>query len=151
MTKAAEIAYYALTTTLDSASQYTDSREATITAAIILYGECSIEHQATENAWHAVGVGNENDCSYTLSIDKKITSDAVSVYPNPAKDKITVELPYITNKPVLISDISGKIIKEFSTDQVYFKQDISELSEGVYYIHFMINGNHIVKKLIIQL
>jgi bacillolysin len=54
---AAKIAYRNLTQYLTSSSNYADARQGAINAAIALFGECSAQHIATVNAWHAVGVG----------------------------------------------------------------------------------------------
>lgn len=55
---AAKIAYRNLTRYLGTSSTYVDARQGAINAAIDLFGECSTQHVATVNAWHAVGVGN---------------------------------------------------------------------------------------------
>ena len=57
ITKAAKIWYRAQTTYLTTNSQYSDARNATVNAAIDLYGDGSQEHIQVQNAWHAVGVG----------------------------------------------------------------------------------------------
>lgn len=150
MSKAANITYFALAAILMNSSQYTDSREATIAAAKLLYGTCSVEHQATQDAWYAVGLGDKNDCTYTLSIDELATNSDVSIYPNPSSEQITIELPSITNQAIKIMDMSGKIVSKFYSNQIYFKQDISSLRAGIYFIHFSINGSNVVKKLIVQ-
>jgi hypothetical protein len=58
ITKAARIVYRAETSYLTSSANYAQFRNATISAAINLYGQNSAEVIATTNAWHAVGVGN---------------------------------------------------------------------------------------------
>ncbi len=55
--KASEIAYRNLTVYLNSSSDYADAAFFGIKSAIDLFGEGSIEHIATVNAWHAVGLG----------------------------------------------------------------------------------------------
>lgn len=57
MLKAVSIAYRTLTVYLTTNSQYTDARTYSIQAAVDLYGACSAEAVATQNAWYAVGVG----------------------------------------------------------------------------------------------
>lgn len=149
MTKAARIAYYALTSLLMSSSQYSDSRQATISAAKILFGECSVEHQATIDAWYAVGIGNLNDCTYTASI-LEISEQNVSIYPNPTSNTISIELPISTDTPIKITALSGNLIREFETDQVFFQTDVSELANGIYFINFNINGHQLVKRIVVQ-
>ena len=57
ITKAAAIAYRTLTYYLTSSSVYADARTYSILACQDLYGGCSIEAQANQNAWYAVGIG----------------------------------------------------------------------------------------------
>jgi len=91
--KASRIAYKALTSILQNSSQYSDAREATITAAKLLFGKCSIEYQTTKNAWHAVGVGPLDDCSFTASVTN-FNQDNIKIYPNPASSKLFIDLPF---------------------------------------------------------
>lgn len=53
---AAQIAYRSLNVYLGVNSQYQDARDASVQAAIDIYGELSPERQATHEAWEAVGV-----------------------------------------------------------------------------------------------
>jgi bacillolysin len=55
--KAGRIAYQAHTNYLVDNSNYFDSRNAWVHAAIDLYGECSFEAIQTGKAWYAVGIG----------------------------------------------------------------------------------------------
>ncbi|MBL6444977.1 M4 family metallopeptidase [Fulvivirga sp. 29W222] len=57
--KAQQIAYRMNATYFTSNSNYNDARQYGIQAAIDLYGADSPEHIATQNAWYAVGLGNE--------------------------------------------------------------------------------------------
>lgn len=151
MTKAARIAYYALTSILQNSSQYTDSRQATITAAKVLFGECSVEHQATIDAWFAVGIGNLHDCDYTLSTDDIIQIDEeILIYPNPTNNNLTIEVPNRINNQIEIYDATGKIVDSFTNTNLVFSKDVSHLSNGIYYINFTINDNPIRRKFIVQ-
>lgn len=71
--KGRDIAYRALTTYETSSSQYIDAREATIRAAIDLYGSCSTEAIAVGDAWHAVGVESQSS-AYAFNVCGTITS-----------------------------------------------------------------------------
>ncbi|MEP2936627.1 MAG: M4 family metallopeptidase [Gilvibacter sp.] len=81
MEKASAIAYRNLTVYLGVNSQYSDARDGAVQSAIDLYGADSPEHQAVENAWHAVGIGLpyggvepplecvENEVTLTITFD----------------------------------------------------------------------------------
>lgn len=148
LTKSAQIAYYAMTSLLMNSSQYSDSRQATIQAARILFGECSKEHKAAIDAWYAVGLGGLNTCP-VLSLDE-IREQHVLVYPNPANGYLTVDLPQKTTSPIRIVDVSGKLAQEADSQQLFFQMDISTLESGVYLINFDFNGKQIVKRIVVQ-
>jgi Zn-dependent metalloprotease len=149
MTRAARIAYLAQTMILQNSSQYTDARQATISAAIMLFGECSIEHQQTEDAWFAVGIGNQNDCKFTIGLENLNERDLL-IYPNPTSNNLYIELPVLTNEKIQIFDLSGKLVHEFETDYLITKTDISKLQNGIYTIRFNFNGEFINKRIIVQ-
>lgn len=149
MTKAAKIAYYALTSILMSSSQYSDSKEATITSAIILYGECSQEHKSTVDAWNHVGVNASYNCS-TSSINNLDDNIDVFIYPNPASKSIYIELPKISKSPIQIFDINGGLINEIKSLDLNFQIDISHLKVGVYLINFNFDGQTKVKQIIVE-
>lgn len=151
MNRAATIAYWALTSILQNSSQYSDSRQATITAAKMLFGECSVEHQATIDAWYAVGIGNLNDCDYTLSNDDIFSLDEeVLIYPNPTNNNLNIEVPNRIDNQILIYDATGKVAESFSSKNLVFTKDVSHLSNGVYYINFTINDNPIRRRFVVQ-
>jgi bacillolysin len=147
--KAARISYYALTSILMSSSQFSDSREATVEAAKILYGECSIEHQSTIDSWYAVGIGSENTCTYTLGISEAIANDLL-IYPNPADQFLNIELPYSTTEKIRMYDVSGKLVKEFNNENRIFQLDIHSFDSGMYTIQFSFDGRTVIKRFIIQ-
>jgi Zn-dependent metalloprotease len=148
MNKAANIAYFAMTSLLMSSAQYTDSREATISVAINLYGECSQEHKSTVAAWNFVNVSATLSCN-PLSVDENTLGD-IAIYPNPTDGFITIELPREVIKPVEIFDVSGKRVKSFDGKGIYFKTNVSDLQKGVYFVNFTFKDRQVVKRIIVQ-
>lgn len=149
MTKAARISYYALTSILGSSSQYIDSRNATIQAAKILYGECSVEHQNTIDAWYAVGIGNKNDCTFTASLSE-LNNDDLLIYPNPTTSTLNIELPTQLISPVRIYDVAGRLVLEQENNSISFQIDLMTLEKGTYSIVFEFEGGVINKRFITQ-
>jgi hypothetical protein len=90
-----------------------------------------------------------NNCTYTASIED-ISNQNILIYPNPANNSISIELPMSTESPIRIIDLSGNLIKEFETNQVFFQTDISNISSGVYLIKFDFQGSQVVKRIIVQ-
>ena len=76
------------------------------------------------------------------------SSENVNIYPNPAKNLLTVEFPQKTNQfNIEISDMTGNIVLRAENKN---KIDTTPLSNGVYMISVKTDRNHIVKKIIID-
>ncbi|KFF16444.1 M28 family peptidase [Chryseobacterium sp. JM1] len=75
--------------------------------------------------------------------------EAVKIYPNPAKDILTVELPDSNTKnfTVEISDLSGQsFLKEENQAQL----NISRLAKGIYLCTVNAEGSSVTRKIIIE-
>lgn len=93
---------------------------------------------ANENTW--VPESGYNNLSQTvtlntLGVDSIIANTTITLYPNPASDVISIELPNTQSERIRIYDIHGKLIRQqtvFTNDQI----EISRLSNGLYFMHF---------------
>ena len=85
------------------------------------------------------GVGLEN-----------LSENSILVYPNPAKNLLTIQLGTSLKGSLNFTDISGKLIfsKEITSAQTQLNVD--QLSAGTYFIQFNLEGQVLVKKLIIE-
>lgn len=77
---------------------------------------------------------------------KKIRTESLRLYPNPANDFVTIENP--KNEPlqkIVMTDIQGKVILELAPEKASssYKLDISDRQSGIYYIEVL--GNYGVK------
>lgn len=77
---------------------------------------------------------------------KKIRTESLRLYPNPANDFVTIENP--KNEPlqkIVMTDIQGKVILELAPEKASssYKLDISDWQSGIYYIEVL--GNNGVK------
>ncbi len=75
-------------------------------------------------------------------------NNLIELYPNPSKEHINYSLPsnFILNQ-ITIYDTLGKVIKQFDA-QNSNRLNISELENGLYFVHFMGDKNSITKKFI---
>ncbi|MDL2256882.1 carboxypeptidase regulatory-like domain-containing protein [Bacteroidales bacterium OttesenSCG-928-I14] len=82
--------------------------------------------------------------------DSVINTDNISVYPNPAKDIVTVAGEEINR--LRIVDMDGRIIKEEELDRTTNKHviNISECSDGIYILQVYTDSNVSSKKLFIK-
>jgi Zn-dependent metalloprotease len=147
MSKSMKIAYYTMTSGLLNSSQFSDAREASIEAAIELFGNCSVEHQQTVDAWYAVGIGGLNNCNTTF-IAENVNNEDFKVYPNPTNSILNFELPSCSKSVITITDLSGKILELFDSSDIYFSINLDSLLSGMYMIKID-NGKQIVTKKII--
>lgn len=96
------------------------------------------------------GFGNElyidniNITANGVGIVSYETIAAVSVYPNPAGNSLTIEVPAAQSGKTSVSiyDMYGNIVRaaEFSSGSTRMIFDTSMLSEGVYLVQVMVNG-----------
>ena len=90
-----------------------------------------ISQPLDENGYAYVPVNFSSTCN--LSINDFGNLSAVSIYPNPVKDKLWLDNPnQIKINKIEIYDISGQIIKSFSFVGDFF--DVENLSSGVYFV-----------------
>jgi hypothetical protein len=75
-----------------------------------------------------------------------LKNENLTVYPNPANDKITIECP--ENSEIDILNFDGKYMKHIITDQCSTIIDISEFSGGIYSIIIKTNKELLIKKFI---
>ncbi len=92
---------------------------------------------------YATTVAEEN-----LSIDDYEVSE-FSVYPNPAKNYITISSNSSLDL-VLIRDINGRLIKTFNAINQNFENplDVSSLTSGLYFIELKFGTTHKTLKFI---
>lgn len=95
--------------------------------------------------------GNENICSFELEVlvlglnDNELNK-ALSIYPNPSSNVVTVNSKSDVLTSISIFDINGKQILDINTINTETKTlDISNFSNGIY---FMTINNEVTKKLI---
>ncbi len=68
------------------------------------------------------------------NISKIKSSPSFNLYPNPAKNQLTIELENNSSETILIHDISGRLVKRFQSNSSSTTIDISELESGLYFI-----------------
>ncbi|WP_396186055.1 S8 family serine peptidase [Flavobacterium sp.] len=101
--------------------------------------------QAGSQDFTLIANGLDDMSLSTLDFDE---SDVVKLYPNPAKDYISYNLPLNFNlKQVTIYDTLGKVIKQLD-NSTSNEINISELERGVYFIDFKGVKNSVTKKFI---
>jgi hypothetical protein len=68
------------------------------------------------------------------------------VYPNPTTGILNMELP--KNSQVMIHDLNGKLIAEFSSGEILLQLNLSNFENGVYFVTSVSDGVVLNQKVI---
>jgi hypothetical protein len=108
---------------------------------------------------YVIIITDANGCSHTASfivsfsvgISELADENAISIYPNPAKDMIFIELGEKdkADRFVLI-DMTGKIVYEEAPNSNKFEVDVKFLADGLYFASIYQGDNIITKKVVIN-
>ncbi|WP_298893445.1 T9SS type A sorting domain-containing protein [uncultured Psychroserpens sp.] len=93
-------------------------------------------------------IGGPNPSQNTLSNDEFALSN-FKIYPNPAKDYITIETNNVAITSIVMYDILGKNVfaqSELTNNRI----NVSDFNSGLYFVKIESSGNSITKKLIIE-
>jgi hypothetical protein len=107
---------------------------------------------------YAVEVTN-NQCAWmsdcytfsTVSLTQINEEGAYFVYPNPAVNAISINIPNgksITS--IIIADELGRMVKKFANDEIHSSLNISDLENGFYIIHIDEKGTETTLEFIIR-
>ena len=82
-----------------------------------------------------------------LSVNDFEMFDSVTIYPNPVKDVLTFRAKSKIQN-IQIFNLLGKLIKEMKPTKSTHDINISQLSSGVYFIHFQSENKKVTKKFV---
>jgi Secretion system C-terminal sorting domain len=78
------------------------------------------------------------------------TGIRIALYPNPAKDFVTVEIPEIASKvQVSVYSAEGKMLHSENITQTLTQLDVSYLKPGVYSLRFDAKSETVTKRLVV--
>jgi hypothetical protein len=89
-----------------------------------------------------------------VSVNEATLTSAISIFPNPSDDHVTVNvtLNELANVLVNVCDLNGVVVASVTASQVKVLSetlDLTELANGVYFVKCSINGVSTVQKLIV--
>ncbi len=154
--------------TIDAESNYELTYQWIKNDTIILDGEINnnlvLSNLAVNNeGYYKCKIGNTCDTIFSNSafldmgssthIEKYSQDDLISIYPNPAKDLLTVSLETTTineNIEITIFDFVGRALKTIeTTGQSEIQINTNDLTNGVYNVKIIIGDNRVVTKKVI--
>ena len=101
--------------------------------------------------------GNVGTCSFELTVESVLgiesneLNNAISMYPNPAQDRVTISnSSNIQLETAVIYDLNGKMINQIDLSTMQGEQmiNISDLASGVYVVQLTSDTSSAVKRLI---
>lgn len=87
------------------------------------------------------------------NIESEYSDFSIVFYPNPTRGQLNFDIgfPLTKDSKIQLLDIGGKIVKEWSNPIIERKVlDLSEMSEGIYFLYFQSNNTSIFEKVIIS-
>lgn len=85
--------------------------------------------------------------SANLSVNNE-EIDNIRIFPNPTKNLITIQNPYLNNSKIHIYDVTGKKINTLTQNRNTQSYDISYLKSGLYFISVVQNNKKQVFKIL---
>jgi hypothetical protein len=72
------------------------------------------------------------------------------LYPNPAKDRVTLESHSLTTGRYSIYDLIGKVVMQGNTSGSRTEISVSHLPKGLYLVRFEVDAAAAVQKLVVE-
>lgn len=137
--EAAIITYLNLIVNMHHYSNYEDARRGAIAIADQRYGNdpCAFERVQVQNAWYAVGLGEESSCPVSNEPRVREVVVAPKVYPNPSDGQFEIVWDKVGMRSIQITDIVGKVLwdREPKIAKSYIV-DLRDFSDGIYFATF---------------
>ena len=109
-------------------------------------------HTVNYNFTNSNGCSGSANINFTVSICTGINefeSKLISVYPNPAKDLINIELNNLSEmSKIEMYDVIGKLVYSVQTKDSLIPINVNELNNGVYTIRIINNQSSYLKRFI---
>ncbi len=150
--EAAIITYINLVVNMQQYSNYADARRGAIAVADIRYGDpCAFERVQVQNAWYAVGLGEESSCLVWTDNAELYNNSKPIVFPNPSNGIFQIEFESSILRTIEVYDVLGTVVQSCSAQKAkFFEIDITNLPNGVYFARIADKFNNNTMKLMKQ-
>ena len=110
----------------------------------------SITVRPTEDMTYIVKGFSQNGCDKTATVTVMVhkENDQVALFPNPASDKVTIDIPFIEGVDVF--NLYGEHIIHITANREAVELDVSSFPDGVYIIQVRQMKNLYHEKLVVQ-
>ncbi len=72
------------------------------------------------------------------------------LYPNPARDKVYISTPSCGDYHVMLKDISGRVVMEYTYAEKDFILETGTLQRGIYFLEISIGNRGTIKKMVLE-
>lgn len=110
------------------------------TVCLTVYNDC--DSATTCQVWEAY-----------VGIEEFALNQAISLYPNPAKDVVTIDVSDVEAKQLtmIMRNVQGKTVETHQLRGAQMQTiDVSALPNGVYFVQFLTEEHTVTKRLVIQ-
>lgn len=141
-------------------SKYPYELNANVTADAYLWnnGETTQSIQVNKNALYTLTTIHNNGCRFSDSIFVVSLSGIndewsrkIKIYPNPASEKLTIELPeFIEKTSIEISTMNGKIVQQEENVSEKHNINLTDYKQGIYFVKIKNIKHYAVFKLVVH-
>jgi hypothetical protein len=114
--------------------------------AIITYEGCTYK---VETSWGNALRSAKSASTGVIEEDSNLAFDII-VTPNPAKERITVILPEVSNGSVFLLGLDGKLLKRELANALEIEFNVSDIPNGTYIVSAAQNGKRYSKQIVIK-
>ncbi|MDT0557084.1 T9SS type A sorting domain-containing protein [Ichthyenterobacterium sp. W332] len=111
--------------------------------AVDSFYNANIDMTTTQNYFAGITSGMESFMFSLLNVEEVTNNLELSVYPNPTKDRVTIQTEMLLDH-VELYDITGKRIAIFYTKDI----NVSNLNSGVYLMKIRLENATVVKRVV---
>jgi predicted RecA/RadA family phage recombinase len=120
----------------------TDGRSFTTIGSVAGLGDGRHSYTFTESqkltgtAYYRIKqIDRDGRATYSSILTLHNSDHQISIYPNPARDFVTVSVSnYLLNKNAIVTDLSGKVLQTIKINSLSFTVNIAQYPAGTYFI-----------------
>jgi poly(3-hydroxybutyrate) depolymerase len=85
-----------------------------------------------------------------VGVNNILAKTDVKLYPNPAKEMLTIEVNNGNKNVITLMDLSGKTIETIQSNKAFTHLNLSHLQAGIYFVNISNENGSITQKLIVE-
>ena len=85
-----------------------------------------------------------------VGINNILAKTDVKLYPNPAKEMVTIEVNNGTKNVITLMDLSGKTIETIQSNKAFTNINLTHLQSGIYFVNISNENGSVTQRLIIE-